>query len=285
MARPKPYAEREDSATEADVAIDSIPLRLEVFDPNEVEYTTLTNMGIDRNIAISIIRWRSAGKVYRIKEDVAMCYNMTDSIYLLLEPYITIGEKYRYKSQYTKPDTLYKEQRAEVAYTPFLIDTATAEYLRKLGFSSRQAALIIRYRELIGGYRNFEEFAECYAVDSTMREQLRPYVMFATTEDVGVVAEDSALVNINTADSATLVALSGIGAKSAQAIIEYRTLLGGYHDISQIREINIITEENFCKFSNKFTVIVLKLRKFILTLHAQKNLLFTLIYRTVCSRG
>jgi competence ComEA-like helix-hairpin-helix protein len=251
LARPKPYAEREDSATEADVAIDSIPLRLEVFDPNEVEYTTLTNMGIDRNIAISIIRWRSAGKVYRIKEDVAMCYNMTDSIYLLLEPYITIGEKYRYKSQYTKPDTLYKEQRAEVAYTPFLIDTATAEYLRTLGFSSRQAALIVRYREMIGGYRNFEEFAECYAVDSTMREQLRPYVMFATTEDVGVVAEESTLVNINTADSATLVALSGIGAKSAQAIIEYRTLLGGYHDISQIREINIITEENFCKFSQQ----------------------------------
>lgn len=221
---------------------------LHYFDPNEVDYKTLIAMGVDRESAVGIIRWREAGKIYRIKEDVALCYNISDSAYIALEPYIVIGEKYRYQ----KKEYHHEHHAAPINLTPFRIDTATTEYLRSIGFSSRQAALIIRYRDIIGGYRNFEEFAECYAVDSAMAERLRPYVIFPTEEvETESDKEMTTTVNINRADSATLVKLRGIGAKSAKAIIEYRELLGGYHDILQIQELNIITDENFSKFSQQ----------------------------------
>ena len=248
LSRPRAKIARHQAVTESAATTDSTTLQLHAFDPNEVEYLELTEMGIERDIAVSIIRWREAGKVYRIKEDLAQVTGMTDSLYAILEPYIIIGEKYRFHPK--SYDNAEKRNIATVTLTPFRIDTATVEYLQTLGFTARQAALVVRYREMIGGYRNFAEFKECYAVDSTMAELLKPYIIFPKEETPSIVAIPE-LVDINSADSATLVRLPGIGAKSAQAIIEYRKLLGGYYDISQIKALSVVTEENFCKFSQQ----------------------------------
>ena len=64
-------------------ATDSV--RFAAFDPNTADYRSLVEAGVPRDVAVSIIRWREAGKVYRVKEDLALCYNMTDSLYFLLE--------------------------------------------------------------------------------------------------------------------------------------------------------------------------------------------------------
>lgn len=83
------------------------------FDPNTADYRTLVEAGVPRDIAVGIIRWRESGKVYRIKEDLALLYDMTDSLYFALEPYINIGEEFRpVKHEYTQP-TKSKEQRDE----------------------------------------------------------------------------------------------------------------------------------------------------------------------------
>ena len=223
------------------------------FDPNTADYRTMTEAGLPRNIAVSILKWREAGKVFRIREDVALCYGMTDSLYFLIEPYITIGEEYRIKPSTNYKSDYYHSERGQtldsISYTPFRIDTATAGYLRSLGFSRRQAELVVRYREMIGGYRSMEEFAECYAVDSAMAERLRPYIIFAERDTTATVTYEreaiSFPVNINTADSATLRRVRGIGAKSVVDILRYRELLGGYYSVDQISELDVVTEENF----------------------------------------
>ena len=258
LARPKAYdtyhyEPKQEEPCDTLITEEATPPALHAFDPNTAQYLEMVKMGIERRVAVAMIRWREAGKVYRIKEDVALCYNMTDSMYRVLEPYINIGEHYRIKpAEHTefKRDTVQRHY----TYTPFRIDTATVTYLHSIGFSARQASLIIRYRDMIGGYRNFAEFAECYAVDSTKAAELKPYIIFPPEEPIARNNfSETKIVDINSADSATLVRLPGIGAKSAQAIIRYRELLGGYHDISQIRELEVVTEENFCKFSQQIS--------------------------------
>ncbi|MBQ5638435.1 MAG: hypothetical protein IIV06_05210, partial [Alistipes sp.] len=69
-------------------------MMLHPFDPNTVEYAELRAMGIDRKAAVSLLKFRAAGKVFRIREDVALCYGITDSLYALLSPYITIGKEF-----------------------------------------------------------------------------------------------------------------------------------------------------------------------------------------------
>jgi DNA uptake protein ComE-like DNA-binding protein len=226
------------------------------FDPNTATFRELLEAGLPRNIAVGIIRWRESGKVYRIKEDLALCYGMSDSLYFDIEPYIVIGEEFKYRPKtYERGREDKKGGKPErsapsVTLEPFSLDTVGMRYLTLLGFSTKEAELIIRYREIIGGYRSFEKFDECYAVDSTMAERLKPYIIFPKEEAPSIVATPE-LVDINSADSAILVRLPGIGAKSAQAIIEYRKLLGGYYDISQIKALSVVTEENFCKFSQQ----------------------------------
>ena len=235
-------ATREDSATG----------EFRAFDPNTADYRTLISSGVPRNIAVNIIKWRKSGKVFHIREDLATCYGMTDSLYFLLEPHIIIGKEYRLKPRTTSDNHYQRRSKhhgeSKVELEPFSLDTVTSPYLELLGFSPKQAQLIIRYREIIGGYRTFEKFAECYAVDSTMAERLRPYIIFNSDEhaDNEVSISQPALpIEINSADSATLVSIVGIGAKSAQQIIRYRELLGGYYSVDQISELSMVTEDNF----------------------------------------
>ena len=47
-------------------------------------------------------------------------------------------------------------------------------------------------------------------------------------------------VDVNTADSAALVALRGIGPSFARGIVRYRELLGGYHDLDQLAEVYVL---------------------------------------------
>lgn len=249
---------------------------LKPFDPNTADYHTLIDAGVPRNVAVSLIKWREAGKVFRIKEDVALCYNVSDSLYFALEPYIVIGEEFRITPKQREfSDTIVRQRTIE--YQPFRIDTATAEYLHTLGFSIRQARLIVRYRDMIGGYRDMAEFEECYAVDSTMASRLRPYIIFPASDTTAVAQtfEREALrlpIDINSADSATLVRLKGIGAKSAIHILRYRDLLGGYYSKSQISELEVVTEENFHKILPQIWCDSTKIKKIFINFARPKEL-------------
>lgn len=77
-------ADRVEAEMEATVAADSV--RLFEFDPNTVEYADLRRLGLSSRMAVSLLKYRAAGKVFRIPEDVATCYGMTDSVYFILEP-------------------------------------------------------------------------------------------------------------------------------------------------------------------------------------------------------
>ena len=225
-------------------------IALRPFEPNTADYHTLVEAGIPREVAVGIIRWREAGKVYRIKEDLALCYSMTDSLYHAIEPYIIIGKEYQFPSN----ESIYEEharpavREAEVELAPFMLDSVGVEYLRALGFTARQAELVIRYRDMIGGYRTFAEFEECYAVDSAMAARLHPYIIFPPRDTATTTLHDERIeftIDINSADSALLCRVAGIGAKSASHILYYRELLGGYHSVIQISELKVVTDENF----------------------------------------
>lgn len=226
----------------------TIPDSLFCFDPNTVDYHTLLRLGFKRNEALGIIKYRERGKRFEIKEDLASCYTVSEEMYRMLEPYIVIGEEFALRKfeprdyptrRYdTTRRTRYK--RDTIALTPLNLDTATVGYLSKIGFSVRQAEVLVKYRDMRGGLRSIDEVAECYVVSDEMVERLRPYLVFESKEPTA-----PSLIELNSADSATLVAIRGIGAKTAKAIIDYRNRLGGFYRIEQLSEVRGITEQNY----------------------------------------
>ena len=145
-------------------------------------------------------------------------------------------------------------------------DTASDGYHQLIAWSPKD-------QEIIGGYRNFEKFDECYAVDSTMAERLKPYIIFTNeTVDTLKIEEDNRMIEINSADSATLCRVRGIGPKSAHEIIIYRKLLGGYYSVEQISELKVVTEENFQRILPQICCDSAKIKKININFATSKEL-------------
>ena len=277
----------EQQSAEADEVV------LQPFDPNEYEYEELRAAGVSSEVAAGIVRWRKYGKVYRMKEDVALVSGVTDSIYAALKPYITIADSLAPKSRYS--DRQVREQgdnkRREVAVkgaipakpnadlVQFGIDTASVEYLASVGFSRKQAEVVVKYRDAIGGIDNEQEFRACYVVSEEMADRLLPYVVFSgvkteKSEPLCEVENAAAerVVEINSADKEALIAVDGIGEKSAAEMIKYRELLGGYHSVEQLAELKCVTEENFAKFLSQICCDSCKIKKIDINFAGPKEL-------------
>lgn len=225
---------------------------LSPFDPNEADYGELRRCGVPPEVAAGIIRWRRYGKVYRIEEDIALVAGVDDSLYAALKPYIVIPEKHAAAPRAQTPPR--PRVRAEANSTvesvrlePFAIDTASAAYLATIGFSPRQAEVVVRYREASGGIRDEEQFRECYVVSNRIAERLSPYILYSAPRPAEE-AEPTATppkIELNSADSATLRSVVGIGEKSVVEIMRYRELLGGFRSVEQLAELKCVTESNF----------------------------------------
>ena len=247
---------------------------LQPFDPNSFEYEQLRESGVPTAVAAGIVRWRRYGKVYRIEEDLTQVSGMTDSLYALLKPYIIIADSlaprpYTERSssrpafrESTIPRNPNSENKISFTSERFSLDTVSSAYLALWGFSPKQADVILRYRDASGGIHSAEQFRRCYVVSEEMAEKIIPYIIFSV--DAAIVCTDdkptpecelpesaTTLIDINSADSAALVAIDGIGPKSAAEIIKYRNLLGGYHSVEQIAELKTVTESNFEKILPK----------------------------------
>ena len=261
---------------------ESEQVSLSEFNPNTYEYEELRASGVPSAVAAGIVRWRKYGKVYRIKEDLTQVTGMTDSLYAVLKPYIIIADSLALQPKEYKKGSAYRsdvhttserggerhsaDRKIIEKFTPekFLIDTASAAYLTRWGFSPKQAEGVVRYRDASGGIHSIEHFKRCYVVSEEMAEKIVPYIIFSTKREVVTKEEmqpqsksettaPKPLVDINRADSAALVAIDGIGPKSASEIIKYRKLLGGYHSVEQLSELKCITESNFEKILAKIS--------------------------------
>ncbi|VEH79298.1 DNA uptake protein-related DNA-binding protein [Corynebacterium kutscheri] len=72
--------------------------------------------------------------------------------------------------------------------------------------------------------------------------------------DPNALTAATTLVNLNTASVAELMTLSGVGSKTAEAIISYRQTHGGFRNIEQLREVKGIGAAKFEALSQEITV-------------------------------
>ena len=127
----------------------------------------------------------------------------------------------------------------------------------RLGFSPRQAEGILRYRAAIEGFRDISQFADCYVVSEEMFARLEPYITLAPLPEIVVEKPSSDFpaaalrspvaekIELNSADSAALVSVSGIGALTASRILAFRAALGGFAKKEQLAEVRGMTRENY----------------------------------------
>ena len=127
-------------------------------------------------------------------------------------------------------------------------NTVSVADLQRLGLSQRQAESIENYRQKGGRFRSREDFRKMYVVSDSLYARLENFIEIAPTE-------------LNVADSAALVALRGIGPYYARKILEYRSRLGGFVDVSQLLEIEGFDQERLEGLASQVSVDASKVRR------------------------
>lgn len=257
----------EGAVDESGGAVEGKEIELFQFDPNRVTIQELTQLGFTPRTAAGIIKYRERGKVFEIAEDFATCYGVTMEHYTLLEPYIVIGSQYRVEGfQGLSSGAESREGRAvkrgvgdkPTPSKPFDPNKLTYEGYVELGFSPRQAEVIISYRESMNGFETADDFASCFVVSEGDMERLSPYIKFETTADSTVAGLPKspfvAPIEINSADSTQLRRISGVGEVLVGRIIEYRERLGGFAQKEQLSEVEGMVEANYLRICKQIWV-------------------------------
>ena len=171
-------------------------------------------------------------------------------------------------------------------------NTVTSDSLQMLGFTARQAQSIINYRQKGGVFRVKKDFAKMYVEDSLKYTLLSSYILLPDNlpaqkatiknslgkksavvrqpyiKEKKTIIKDSVygtkirqeykkpgIVDLNKADSTSLVGLYGIGPYYAKKILRYRERLGGsFVSIHQLKEIDGFTQEKFQSIENRICI-------------------------------
>ena len=179
-------------------------------------------------------------------------------------------------------------EQKECSSFEFDPNTISHDSLCLLGFSSKQALSIIKYREKGGRFRKREDFSRMYVVSGQMYEKLSGYIVINERE-LGKVPESDfkrrpneknnggqnkkfvkrdtlkkapIVVDLNRADSAALVTLYGIGGYYAKKILEYRARLGSFYAPEQLMEISGIDSARYAGFAGRISADPSLIRRF-----------------------
>ena len=144
-----------------------------------------------------------------------------------------------------------------VEHFPFDPNTATSNDLQRLGLSSRQSKAILAYVSKGGKFRTKEDFKKMKVITSELYAALQPYISIAPKEkpvENAVIAAAPALIDVNTADSLSLISIDGIGPVFASRIMKFRKALGGFTGKEQLKEVRGMTDEAYNFISQKITI-------------------------------
>ena len=157
------------------------------------------------------------------------------------------GATYRYAAE---------ERRAETF--PFDPNSADSTQLLRLGFQPWQVRSIYRFRARGGVFRRKEDFARLHWLTAKDYQRLEPYIHISKdylpaatlvpeeqrdTLHYPVKLKDGEQVALNTADTAQLKRVPGIGDYYAKEILRHGRWLGGYVSVDQLDEIDGFPQE------------------------------------------
>ncbi len=151
---------------------------------------------------------------------------------------------------------------------PFNPNMLPSEQWSRMGLKDWQIKVIKKYEAKGGKFYKKEDFKRMFCISRSEYEVLEPYISIPeqvkNQEEFKIVPKEikkRVLVDLNTADSVTLLTLYGIGPSFAKRIIKYRNLLGGFYCKQQLLEVYGFDQDRLDKINDYCEVSVDALKK------------------------
>ena len=208
------------------------------FNPDSYSAKDWENMGFSQKQAEAIIKYKNyLGGSFRSKEKFRECFIISPENYQRLAPYLILPE--------TAPDFAPKpkENKPKIEYTYFDPNALDAQGWQRLGFSEKQAQVIVNYRDknLKGSFKNLEDIEKCFVISAEKFQELKPWIKLQVREKeepskaVAPAKTDFSKIDLNSITFKQLVEF-GFNEKAAASYLGYRKKLGGFADKQQVLE-------------------------------------------------
>ena len=137
-------------------------------------------------------------------------------------------------------------------------NTVSLSQLIELGFKEKTAQTFIKFRNNGFVFKQKSDLQKVYGVSDKFYLQLEPYILIEKSitnplkendlQTVKILSGNDTKkvkvkVELNSVDSIGLIELKGIGPAFAKRILKYRTILGGFINVEQLKEVYGFTDE------------------------------------------
>ena len=265
------------------------------FNPNTITLDSLQLLGFSQRQAQTILNYRSKGGIFRRREDFARMYTVDSAMYASLEEYIFIPDKDTsllrnspvrkrgisgtksasagkmvQKSGISGAKSASAGKMVQERGVPGTGNELDENMVRKRGVSGTKSAFVGKMVQESGVSGTGNELAEKMVRKSGISgtESVSAGKMVQESGDIGAkrytgesvvyggkVEGNRYMCNLNTADSAALVELYGIGGYFARKILEYRERLGGsFAHKRQLLEIEGFSQQRYEQIENNIVV-------------------------------
>lgn len=169
-------------------------------------------------------------------------------------------QKYTEKSDEPFPEVTFISESLPVeSLSEFDPNDLDENQWRKLGFSEKQTATILKYKKIVGGkFISKEQFKKCYAISEDKFNQLETFLLLPENNadakgNTGFKTYEKKTLNITRKFNPDHLSQKdwenmGFSDKQAAAILKYKSYLGGsFLSKEKFKECFIINEENYAK--------------------------------------
>lgn len=139
------------------------------------------------------------------------------------------------------------------------INTADEQTLMSIGFSEQNAKLIVAWRNSYGAFKSIDDLLDVPSITQEILDRMRSRLTVGggasmpTSTPQPSYAPAAALVNVNTADEQTLMAL-GFSDQNAKLIVAWRNSYGPFNSLDELLDVPSITPEILDRMRSKLTV-------------------------------
>lgn len=211
------------------------------FDPNTADSTQLLRLGLKPWQVRNVYKYRSAGGVFRRKQDFAKLYGLTAGEYKRLEPYISITADYQPASE--RVEATPKPVRDTLMYPKkigknerVVLNTADTTVLRTVpGIGVYFAHEIVKHGKWLGGYVSVDQLDE---IDG-FPQQSKAYFVVENPQPKKL--------NLNRLTLNELKRHPYISFYQAKAIVDYRRLRGPLRSLQDLQLLPDFTPEKIAR--------------------------------------
>lgn len=225
------------------------------FNPNELDARQWEKLGFSEKQVKTILKYKNiVGGNFTSKEQLKKCYAISEEKFSELESYILLPETSSNKA-FNNDKFEKKELKILGKFNP---DTYTENDWQRLGFSEKQAAAILKYKNYLGGsFISKEKFKECFIISDDNYSKLQRYLILPektpevfeqnkknfTSEKVKIKYFE---FNPNELSNEGWQKL-GFTEKQAAVIANYRdkNLKGSFKSLEDIEKCFVISSEKF----------------------------------------